>query len=56
MVLYRGFFNEYIVMRTCAGIVHHDLYFPDGCAPSIGVAAQFLDLVERSEGRGGVVL
>ena len=42
---------EYDPQTFCdIGIIHHDLYFPDGCAPSIGIVAQFLDLVERAEG------
>ena len=44
-------YPEYDPQTFCdIGIIHHDLYFPDGCAPSIGIVAQFLDFVERAEG------
>ena len=33
-----------------AGIQHTDMYFPDGCAPSLATVAQFLALVEATEG------
>lgn len=36
--------------RAQAGLHHVDLYFPDGCSPSLGVAAHFIELIERAPG------
>ncbi len=32
------------VGQNTTGIIHTDMYFPDGCSPSIATAAQFLDV------------
>ncbi len=37
-------------VRSQAGLHHVDLYFPDGCSPSLGVAAHFIELIERAPG------